>query len=194
MGWTCFYDNAGLSIDAMMRRELTAMGDNGAVFTIVDSATRGSEWYAIVECKRPDKPPVYDGLVCLVKRSKRTGEFCYKDMGERCGPNASNAPKRIIDKLDTLAPIDPNDDGMGAKWALAWRARCRANAAAKADRFKPRKGMIVKFSPNATAEFLLVESAGPRRGWTVRMLNGHGTGSLYRASAKQLAKAIIVGG
>lgn len=142
MGWTCFYDNAGLSIDAMLRREWNATGDNGAVFTIVDSATRGNEWYAIVECKRPDKPPVYDGLVCLIKRSKRTGEFCYKDMGERCGPNAANAPKRIIDKLDTLAPIDPNDDGMGAKWAREWRARCRANASAKNSKVKLSKGMM----------------------------------------------------
>lgn len=191
MGWTCFYDNAGLSIDAMMRRELTATGNNGAVFTIVDSATRGNEWYAIVECKRPDNPPVYDGLVCLVKRSKRTGEFCYKDMGERCGPNASNAPKRIIDKLDTLAPIDPNDDGMGAKWAREWRARCRANASAKNNAIKLSKGMIVKFHPTRES-YELTQSAGLRRGWYVRMVGG--SGMLYRASAKQLSKAIIVGG
>ena len=145
MGWTCFYDNVGLSIDAMLRREWNTTGDNGAVFTIVDSATRGNEWYAVVECKHPDNPPVYDGLVCLVKRSKRTGEFCYKDIGERCGPNASNAPKRIIDKLDTLAPIDPNDNGIGAKGAREWRARCRANASAKAISKQFSKGMIVKF-------------------------------------------------
>ena len=82
-------DNAGLSIDAMLKREWNATGDNGATFTIVDSATRGNEWYAIVECKRPDKPPVYDGLVCLVKRSKRTGEFCYNPCLRTtcaCGP------------------------------------------------------------------------------------------------------------
>lgn len=189
MGWTSFMDNAGLSIDAMLKREWNATGDNGATFTIVDSATRGNEWYAIVECKRPDKPPVYDGLVCLVKRSKRTGEFCYKDMGERCGPNAANAPKRLIDKLDNLAPIDPNDEGMGAKWAREWRARCRANAAAKANRLKPAKGLIVRFGANASL-FELVAPAGPRRGWYVRIAGTDG--SLYRASAKQLNKATIV--
>lgn len=189
MGWTCFYDNVGLSIDAMMRREWNTTGDNGAVFTIIDSATRGSEWYAIVECKRPNEAPMYDGLVCLIKRSKRTGEFCYKDMGERCGPNAANAPKRIIDKLDTLAPIDSNDDGMGAKWAREWRARCRANASAKSISKQFHNGMIVKFHPTREA-YELVESAGPRRGWYVRMVGG--SGMLYRASAKQLSKAIIV--
>lgn len=189
MGWTCFYDNVGLSIDAMLRREWNTTGDNGAVFTIVDSATRGNEWYAIVECKRPDNPPVYDGLVCLVKRSKRTGEFCYKDIGERCGPNATNAPRRIIDKLDTLAPIDPNDNGIGAKWAREWRARCRANASAKAISKQFSKGMIVKFHPTRES-YELTENAGPRRGWYVKMLGG--SGMLYRASAKQLSKAIIV--
>lgn len=189
MGWTCFYDNVGLSVDDMMRREWNTTGDNGAVFTIVDSATRGSEWYAILECKRPNDAPVYDGLVCLIKRSKRTGEFCYKDMGERCGPNAANAPKRLIDRLDTLAPIDPNDDSMGAKWAREWRTRCRANASAKNDKVKLSKGMLVKFHP-ARESYELTESAGPRRGWYVRMVSG--SGMLYRASAKQLSKAIIV--
>lgn len=189
MGWTCFFDNVGLSVDDMMRKEFNSVGDNGAVFTIVDSATRGNEWYAVVECKRPDKPPVYDGLVCLIKRSKRTGEFCYKDMGERCGPNAANAPKRLIDKLDKLAPIDPSDDGMGAKWAREWRARCRANASAKNSIIKLSKGMIVKFHPTRES-YELTESAGPRRGWYVRMVGG--SGMLYRASAKQLSKATIV--
>lgn len=189
MGWTCFYDNAGLSIDDMMRREWNATGDNGAVFSIVDSATRGSEWYAIVECKRPGNTPVYDGLVCLIKRSKRTGEFCYKDMGERCGPNAANAPKRIIDKLDKLSPIDPADDSRGANWAREWRQRCRANASAKNDKVKLSKGMIVKFHPTRES-YELIESAGPRRGWYVRMVGG--SGMLYRASARQLSKSIIV--
>lgn len=189
MGWTCFYDNVGLSIDAMFRREWDATGDNGAVFTIVDSATRGSEWYAIIECKRPNEAPRYDGLVCLVKRSKRTGEFCYKDMGERCGPNASNAPKRLIDKLDKLSPIDPADNSMGANWAREWRKRCRDNATSKANRTKLVKGLIVRFGDSA-AEYELTQSAGHRRGWYVRMVDG--SGMLYRASAKQLSKAIIV--
>ena len=189
MGWTCFYDNVGLSIDSTLRKEWNTTGDNGAVFTIVDSATRGGEWYAIIECKRPDNTPVYDGLVCLVKRSKRTGEFCYKDIGERCGPNASNAPKRLIDKLDTLAPINPNDDGMGAKWARDWRRRCRDNASAKLNRIKPIKGMIARFGDSA-AEYELVESAGRRRGWYVKLLNG--SGMVYRATARQISKSTIV--
>ena len=193
MGWTCYLDNVGLSVDDMMRREFNStgasVGDNGAVFTIVDSATRGNEWYAIVECKRPDNPPVYDGLVCLIKRSKRAGEFCYKDMGERCGPNASNAPKRLIDKLDALAPIDPNDESLGAKWAREWRARCRANAKAKVNATKLAQGLIVRFGDSA-AEYALIESAGARRGWYVKLVGG--SGMLYRANAKQLSKAIIV--
>lgn len=191
MGWTSFFDNVGLSVDDTMRREWNSTGDNGAVFRIIDSATRANAWYAIIECKRPNEAPVYDGLVCLYKRSKRTGEFSYKDMGERCGPNAANAPKRLIDKLDILAPIDPNDTGMGATWARDWRARCRANATAKVNATKLTPGLIVKFHPTRES-YELVKSAGSRRGWYVKLVGG--SGMLYRASAKQLAKAITVGG
>lgn len=189
MGWTCFYDNVGLSIDDTLRKEFNDTGPTGAQWRVIDSATRGSAWYGILEYKATSEAPRYSGLVCLVKRSKRTGEFCYKDIGETCGPNASQAPKRIIDKLDTLAPIDPNDESLGAKWAREWRKRCRDNAKAKLNKPKLVKGMIVKFNPSA-AEYELIESAGQRRGWYVKLLNG--SGMLYRASAKQLSKAIIV--
>lgn len=189
MGWTSFMDNRELSADAILKKDFNAIGQDGTKWAIVDSATRGSEWYAILECTSVNQAPRYEGIVCIFKRSKRYNEFSFKEISERCGPNAANAPKRLIDKLDTLAPIDPNDDGMGAKWAREWRTRCRANASAKNDKVKLSKGMIVKFHP-ARESYELTESAGPRRGWYVRMVGG--SGMLYRASAKQLSKAIIV--
>lgn len=189
MGWTSFLDNAGLSVDTILRKEFTTTGENGVILSVVDSATRANAWYAIVECKRPNDAPVYEGLVCLYKRSKRTGEFSYKDMGERCGPNASNAPKRIIDKLNILAPIGPNEENMGAKWAKEWRAKCLANASAKKNRVKPTEGLVVCFSPNGP-EYQLVENAGARRGWYVTLVGG--SGMLYRATCKDIANSIIV--
>ena len=194
MGWIFYPDNAAMSPDNMLQREFNCTSTCGTVWRVIDSATRGNVWYAILESVSPTPgiPPRYHGTVCLFRRSKRTGEFGYKDIGESAGPNAANAPLRIIDKLDKLRPIDPNDNSLGAKWARDWRARCRANAKAKK---KPTlsKGMIVKFDANGP-EFLVDSSAGSKRGWYVRMLNGHGTGSLYRASAKQCNNATIVQG
>lgn len=189
MGWTSFTDNRELSADAILKKDFNAIGQDGTKWAIIDSATKGREWYAILECMPVNQVPRYEGIVCLFKRSKRYNEFSFKEISERCGPNASNAPKRLIDKLDKLAPIDPNDGGMGAKWAREWRARCRANASAKNNAIKLSKGMIVKFHPTRES-YELIESAGPRRGWYVRMVGG--SGMLYRASAGQLSKAIIV--
>lgn len=189
MGWTSFMDNRELSSDDILKKDFNAIGQDGTKWAIVDSATKGSEWYAILECTPVNQALRYEGIVCLFKRSKRYNEFSFKEISERCGPNASNAPKRLIDKLDKLAPIDPADDSLGAKWAREWRARCRANAAAKDNRFKPFKGAIVSFGTVPT-KFELVAPAGPRRGWYVRIAGTDG--SLYRASAKQLSKAVIV--
>ena len=189
MGWTSFYDNRELSADAILKKEFDGIGQDGTKWAIVDSATNGSAWYAILECTPVNQSPRYDGIVCLFKRSKRYNEFSFKEISERCGPNADKAPKRIIDKLDALAPIDSNDDGMGAKWAREWRARCRANATAKINATKLTPGLIVRFG-GSMAEYELIESAGARRGWYVKLVGGGGM--LYRASAKQLSKAIIV--
>lgn len=185
MGWTSFQDNRELSADTILRRDFNAIGQDGTKWAIIDSATRGGAWYAILECIPVNQSPKYEGLVCLFKRSKRYNEFSFKEITERCGPNANDAPKRLIDKLDILAPIDPNDTGMGATWARDWRARCRANATAKVNATKLTPGLIVRFGDSA-AEYELIESAGARRGWYVKLVGG--SGMLYRASAKQLSR------
>lgn len=192
MGWVFYPDNQALTPDAMLKREFNCTDTSGTVYNVIDSATRGNAWYAIVQVTMPDSIVKYWGAVCLFKRSKRLNEFGYKDIVESAGPSAANAPLRIIDKLDKLRPIDPNDESLGAKWARDWRARCRANAKAK-KRLELSKGMIVKFTDKGP-EFLLDSKAGPRRGWYVRMLNGYGTGSLYYASAKQCNNATIIQG
>jgi hypothetical protein len=194
MGWIYYPDNRELSADEMLKREFNCTGTDDTIWRVIDSATRGNVWYAILEAcpSTPGIPARYYGSVCLFKRSKRLNEFGYKDIGEASGPNASNAPLRIIDKLDKLAPISELDDSYGAKWAREWRKRCRDNAS-KPKKQSPTlsKGMVVKFIPNGP-EYVLDSNAGPRRGWHVRMLNGHGTGMLYYANARQLKSAVIV--
>ena len=191
MGWTYFQDNRELSPDAILKRDFNCTGTDGTVWTVLDSATRGSAWYAVLEAKAPDKAPVYFGTVCLFRRSKRNNEFGYKDLGESAGPTAANAPLRIIDKLDKLAPIDPDNDSYGAKWARDWRARCRANAKVKKPlRLEP--DMRVQFAPDYDKTYVIVSSAGPRRGWYVKLLGG--SGMVYRAHASLFKNFSIVQG
>lgn len=98
-------------------------------------------YYAAVELVRDDRPREVFALVCLVRYNPRDREgyvFGYKDMDEGMGPNESDCPEAI---LDLLTPTD-------RPYAVAWRARCRANAAARralSAKPKPRPGQTVVF-------------------------------------------------
>lgn len=191
MGWTSFNDMPGLTANEILIRETSGKNDSGAEWQIIDSATKSNEWYAVCKFTAPGNDPIYYGLVCIFRRSKKSGEFSYKDMAETCGPNASRAPLRIVDMLDKLDPIDPADMRQSAQWALQWRARCRENAKRKpAPKVKP--GDIVKFSDNGR-EFELISPAGPRLGWYVK-LHGALNVQLYRAKACQVSKCQIIKG
>ena len=188
MGWTSFADMPGMTPAQILTRELNGTNDNGANWTIVDHATKPGEFYAVCRFTAPGNDPIFYGMVCLFKRSKKTGEFSYKDMTETCGPNADRCPVRLVDMLDKLAPIDPADMRQSAQWARGWRDRCRENAKRKpAPAVKP--GDIVKFHGNGS-HFELITPAGPRRGWHVRMVDG--SGMQYRATARQIANCQIV--
>ena len=186
MGWTSFLDNPGLKASDILTRELTGTNENGATWEFVDHATKGRIFYAICKFTAPNNAPVFYGVVCLFTRKK--GEFAYKDMTETCGPNADRCPVRLIDMLDQLAPIDPAVMTQSGQWARGWRDRCRANAKRKpAPAVKP--GDIVKFF-NSGPAYELICKAGPRRGWHVKLAGANG--SLYRATARQIANCQIV--
>jgi hypothetical protein len=126
-------------------------------------------------------------MVVLYKRSKKTGEFSYKEMTETCGPSASRAPVRLIEALDKLAPIPADDARQSAQWALQWRNRCRENAKRKpARKFSP--GQLVQFGSGRL--FALISPAGPRLGWHVKLYGANG--QIYRASARQMADCKLV--
>jgi hypothetical protein len=187
MGWTSFQDFAGMTPDWIIRRELNGTNENGANWEIVDSATKLGEWYGICKFTAPGQDPIHYGMVVLYKRSKKTGEFSYKDMTETCGPGASRAPVRLIDALDRLAPIPADDARQSAQWALAWRQRCRNNVKRK-PKLKLAPGQIVTF-PNVTGQFELIMPIGPRRGWSVRYVGGSMS---YTASARQIAQCKVL--
>jgi len=188
MGWTFFNHNESMKTADILTRELTGTNSDGATWEFLDHATKGRVFYAICKFTAPNNPPIFYGVVCLFKRGKN--EFGYKDMTENCGPNAANAPVRIIDKLDQLAPIDPLDMRQSAQWARKWRDTCRANAKRKPKTIV-KAGDIVKFSPHGR-EFELLAPAGPRRGWHVRLLGAAPHLSQYRANARQISQCTIV--
>ena len=76
---------------------------------------RGNTWY--IAAKHPNETVA--AFVFLTKIDK--GCWGYKDMDETCGPNASEAPKKLI------ALLTPTDNA----YALAWRQRCLDRKAPK---------------------------------------------------------------
>lgn len=186
MGYTSFLDNPGLKASDILTRQLTGSNDSGASWEFIDKVTKGNVFYAVCKFTAPNNDPVFYGVVVQFSRSK--GEFGYKELTENCGPYSANAPIRMIDLLDKLAPIDPLDARQSAQWALKWRQKCRENAKRKPKTIV-KKGDIVKFSPHGR-EFELISPAGPRRGWHVKVFGA--CGSTYRASAVQINRCIVI--
>lgn len=187
MGWTFFADMPGLTPAQILIKEASGTGENGRTWSVLDHATKGNVFYAVIEYKHPGHDPFIYGEIFLFKRSKKTGEFGFKNISETCGPYQDKCPVRLIDMLDKLAPIDPANNSQSAQWARDWRARCRANAKRKpAPAVKP--GDIVKFAANGPT-YELICKAGPRRGWLVKLKN---EAVPYRATARQIANCQIV--
>lgn len=186
MGWTCFNLYNGEKTADVIKREFeqTRIEGQRAGFGFEYMATRGSTVYAIMwrDSMAADFKPeqrAYFGMVFLTARKVQGGficpttEFCYKDMDESMGPNAYDAPKKMLDLLDKLAP---NPEG---QYATKWREACRDKLAAKKYARTPKTGERVEYGGMA---YTLVSPAGPRRGWHVKTDKG----AFYRMTAKQI--------
>jgi hypothetical protein len=146
MGWTTYNISKTTTTDQALRRELSYAGTAG-LWEVLDSATVGAVWYGIIK-RTIDGEAVHFGMVCLTQRSNNYPrslyiEFGFKEMTEDCGPFYYDAPLRILDKLDELAP-NP------APAAAAWRAQCRERRAAKAAKERQRREMraqLAKYIP-----------------------------------------------
>ena len=146
MGWTTYNISKTTTTDQALRRELSYAGTAG-LWEVLDSATVGAVWYGIIK-RTIDGEAVHFGMVCLTQRRDDYPrslyiEFGFKDMSEDCGPFYYDAPLRILDKLDELAP-NP------APAAAAWRAQCRERRAAKATKERQRREMraqLAKYIP-----------------------------------------------
>lgn len=182
MGWTEFRDFPELSRAEIIRRELSQAPtpDNPRAWGFEYITERGSTVYAIGWSDAPDRERVYFGLVCLTSRhrSEYFGRaFSYKDMTEDMGPHAYDAPLKMLDMLDKLAPNPPG------QYAAKWRQACRDRIAAKRNRTQWKAGDRVEFGRTS---YKLNSPAGPRRGWYV---TDEATGCNYRMPAQHLTRA-----
>ena len=157
MGWTEFADRPDLSRAEMICRELSQAptADNPRAWGFEYITERGSTVYAVGWSDAPDRARVYFGVICLT--SRRNGYFAYKDMTEDMGPYQCDAPVKMLDILDRLAP---NPTGHAAEW----RRKCREHHAAKKTRTLWKAGDRVDFGGHV---YKLEEPPGPRRGWKV---------------------------
>lgn len=175
MGWTEFMDSPHLSRAEIIRKELSQepTADNPRAWGFEYITERGGTVYAIGWSDAPDRPRYYFGLVCLT--SRRGGYFSYKDMSEDMGPYKYDAPAKMLDMLDRLAPNPPG-------YAIEWRKKCRQHQADKKARTVWKAGDRVQYGLDT---YTLQREAGPRRGWIVT----HDSGLYYRLPARALAHA-----
>lgn len=190
MGWTTYDALPSLSAKQHIELEFcckpSATNEWGFGFEYISQ--RGAVVYGVMwkENQAQGIPRQYFGMIFLT--STKGGRFSYKDMGEDCGPYYYDAPLKMLDLLDRLAPVDPGSLAGG------WRIRCRAKHADRKARAKIQwqPGMHVQFSSTGRV-YELVSDAGPRLGYRVRVAD-RSDAMIYRASAKSMANAIIVKG
>jgi len=149
MGWTTYNISKTTTTDQALRRELSYAGTAG-LWEVLDSATVGAVWYGIIK-RTIDGEALHFGMVCLTQRRNEYPrsqyiEFGFKEMSEDCGPFYHDAPLRILDKLDELAP-NP------APAAAAWRAQCRERRAAKAAKERQRREMRAQLAKYIPSQF-----------------------------------------
>jgi hypothetical protein len=184
MGWTFFPDTASKTAKQIIVEEFSQYGADDWAHGVEYATQNGSTVYLVMwrENLAQKVARSYYGLIVLTCRKK--GQFGYKEMGEEMGPYHYGATLKMVDLLDRLAP---NENGYALKWRETVRQKLAAKKAKRAIKWQP--GLKVQFSATGPV-YEIVSSAGPRRGFHVR-IPGHGN-SLYRASAGHMARAVLV--
>lgn len=186
MGWTFYADRPGFTRAEMIAREFTqpATVDNPRAWGFDMIAERGATVYAIMWRDAPGEARRYFGAVFLTQR--RRGEFGYKDITEDMGPCQCEMPARMLERLETVAPLAADD----SSYARQWREKVRAYHAERRTRARTQwaPGQCVKFSPSGDV-FQLIAPAGSRRGWHVIRMSDRAP---FRAPAARFSHAVTV--
>lgn len=136
MGWTYYWAPSTTKTADLVIKDLEGKTKTRQ-WEVIDHAMRGSVFYGLVKVTDlTDGTVSHYGAVWLT--SRRNGEFGYKDMSEGAHPYYYDCPKRILDKLDKLAP----NPGQSAR---EWRQRCR-DKAAKGRGSKLVDGQVITFT------------------------------------------------
>lgn len=142
MGTTCTNKPAGMSIKDFFINHGVLRWEDNLLYTrrVLETAYKMPAFYAAVEQvnKETGERQVW---AAVIKVTQTRGEFgfCYKDMDETMGPYYYDCPAKI---LDLLTPTE-------SEYANEWRARCRRNLEAAAERKKlVRPGTVLKYGDN----------------------------------------------
>ena len=184
MGTTCFLINTSQTTKAAIeqheRQQYEPGNRHGFDFDYL--TMKGATGYGIMH--RQDKDTgkkIHFGIVFKTSRHKTShwgmSEFCIKEITEDMGPHQTDAPAKMLDMLDELAP---NPTGHAADWRKACRETIERKRTPKA---KPAAGQRVTYNKTA---YTLSHPAGARKGWIVHT----DTGERYRMNARQVAAAL----
>lgn len=173
MGWLEMRDMGGYATPRSYLDNLFTTVREDCRQTVLASAMVGSTYYAAVERLKANGDREVIAAVCLTSHKPRAADgyvFGYKSMDETMGPCESECPASILDELTAT----------DREYALAWRTRCRKNAARrKLERAKPmpKPGQTIIFD-----EALTFTDGSVRDRFTV-VANPKGRAPLYRDPA-----------
>jgi hypothetical protein len=184
MGTTCFFINTSKTTKQAIEEHegQTLIEGERPGFGFEYLTTKGATGYGIMYRQDPHTmEKKHFGIVFKTSRHRCNiqgmSEFCIKEIEEGAGPYQIDAPAKMLDMLDKLAP---NPTGYAEQWRKSCREKiAQRNATKKA---KPAAGQRVIYGG---IEYTLISPAGPRRGWRV----SSPTGQIYRMNAHQLGQA-----
>ena len=168
MGWTYCWDMRSRQAMLTYLRRSTRLVDHWEV--LKSTAVGNNHWYLY---RNKETGRVSIGLDLMAGGGK--DGWGYKDLSEDYGPGQVNCP---------LSYLDQASEAVG--YAIEWRQKVRAFHARRAERPTLAAGLHIIYGE---AEFKLLKSAGPRRGWNVERTSD---GRQFRMKAAQLARSQVV--
>lgn len=135
MGWTGSQKFDNLSTKDWLVKEFTSESDTHK-WELTDVSMRGNTAYGIHKVQ--DKATGIILAEAMIILTRKEGDWIYfKEMGETVHPYYYDAPKKLLEKLDSLYP--PFNDN-----AKAWRDACRKRSVKS--KVKLKIGDVVKFA------------------------------------------------
>lgn len=193
MGWT-FQEKPG-NVKEYMDSLYTFETETKKTTVLESYLVRLREYYALCQTvnKETGEVTCWAGVAMLQYVKGDRYNFGYKDMDETVGPYINSAPVGMIERLNEIAPVDPES------YAAKWREGCLLAAQERAEkRAKTKAVKLTDFKPGQKLKlygkvFTLSHIATGRlkRQKTVKQFWMVDTG--HALTTKQLAEAEVIG-